>query len=146
MKLHEEWLMRDLQALQGKRQYAKELEENISRLQAEYTSLKAARIERISYGNGNNHQLEKIEDNIADRECAQLHLNAVKSHISIMENLLNQLDPEDKQIIEGMIVYRNMTGEKLAEQLDIDVRTIFNRKSRIIDNLLRLRFGKGYRP
>lgn len=146
MKLHREWLMGDLASLQTHRAAIKNLSEELKSLELEFTALKATAYDKMPGGSGDNSNLEKIELNLAKREEIILCLNATRSHVAYMENLLGQLDPNDKDLIEKTVVLHSMTHEKMAEKLGVDPRTISNRKREVINKLLTLRFGSGYNP
>ena len=146
MKLYREWLLHDLNKLQSDRKYVEHLTSKLQSLELEFTTLKAKGYDNIPSGICDNYQRDKMEHNLAIREEIQLKLNAVRSHVEYMENLLSDLDPDEREIIEGMIVTHSKTGQQLAEDLFFDVRSIFKKKEDAIENLLRLKFGAGYRP
>ena len=146
MKLHREWLMNDLASLQTDRFAVKHLSEELNTLELEYTALKATAYDKMPGGSGGNSNLEKIELNLAKREEIIHCLNATRSHVEDMEHLLERLDPDDRELIEKTVILHSMTHEKMAEKLGVDPRTISNRKREVINKLLSMRFGSGYRP
>ena len=146
MQLHREWLMQDLSKLQTDRKALSNLQAELNSLETEYTALKATAYDKMPSGNGGNSQLDKIELNLAKREEIIVCLNATRSHVEHMELLLDQLDHDDRDLIDAMVIKHSKTAEQMAEILGIDPRQVYNRKRTAIDNLLRLRFGKGYRP
>ena len=144
--LHKEWMMEDLRTLEADRNEVDKLSSELKDLEIEFTSLKATNIEKLPSHNGGNAWQEKIEGNIAKRESVQLQLNAKKSHVDLLENLLNELSDDDRKIIDYMVIRHSKTAAQLADELYFDVRTIHNRKNEAIEQLLHLRFGRGYRP
>ena len=146
MQLHREWLMSDLAKLQTDRKAVNNLEAELRSLEMEFKALKATAYDKIPSGSGGNSQQEKMELNLAKREEIIVCLNATRSHVHHMELLLDQLDHDDRDLIDAMVIKHSKTAEQMAEILGIDPRQVYNRKRTAIDNLLRLRFGKGYRP
>ena len=143
--LHKEWMMEDLRTLESDRKEIKKLSSDLKELEIEFTSLKATNIEKLPSHKGGNAWQDKIEDNIAKRESIQLQLNAKKSHVDLIENLLNELSADDREIIDGMIIKHNKTAVQLADELYFDVRTVHRKNSEAIELLLHLRFGRGHR-
>lgn len=146
MQLHREWMMQDLSKLQTDRKAISNLQKELDALEAEFTALKATAYDKVPGGSGGNSQQDKIELNLAKREEITVCLNATMCHVKYMENLLDQLDRNDRELIEKTVILHSKTMEQMAEQLGIDPRQVYNRKRTAIDNLLRLRFGIGYRP
>ena len=146
MQLHREWLMQDLNKLQTDRKALRNLQEELNSLETEYTVLKATAYDKQPSGNGGNSQLDKIELNLAKREELTNCIKATRSHVEFMENLLGQLDRNERDLIEETIIKHSKTMEQMAEQLGIDPRQVYNRRRDAINNLLHLRFGRGYRP
>ena len=146
MQLHREWMMSDLAKLQTDRKAVVNLQRELDALEVEFTALKATSYDKVPGGSGGNGQQDKVELNIAKREEIMLCLNATQCHVKHMENLLDQLDRNDRDIIEKMVILHSKTAEQMAEQLGVDTRTVHRRKHNAIENLMRLRFGGGYRP
>ena len=146
MQLHREWLMNDLKKLQTDRKSLQNIQDELHSLETEYTVLKATSYDKIPSGNGGNSQLDKMEMNLAKREELTICLQATREHVEFMENLLNQLDRDERDLIDKTVILHSKTNEQMAEQFGIDPRQIYNRKRTAIDKLLHLRFGRGYRP
>ena len=146
MQLHREWLMDDLANLQTDRKAIQNIQKDIKSLESEYTVLKATCYDKVPGNSCGNSQLDKMELNLAKREELNLCLNGTIEHVKYMEDLLGQLDRNERELIEKTIVLHSATNEKIAEQLGVDPRTIYRKKSEVIGKLLRLRFGRGYRP
>ena len=146
MQLHREWLMSDLKKLQTDRKALSNLQDELHSLETEYTVLKATAYDKVPGNSGGNSQLDKIELNMAKREELINCMNATREHVDFMENLLGQLDRNERELIEKTIILHSKTMEQMAEQLGIDPRQVYNRRRDAIDNLMHLRFGRGYRP
>ena len=146
MQLHREWLMSDLKKLQTDRKALSNLQDELHSLETEYTVLKATAYDKVPGNSGGNSQLDKIELNMAKREELIVCLKATREHVEYMENILGQLDRNERELIEKTIILHSKTMEQMAEQLGIDPRQVYNRRRDAIDNLMHLRFGRGYRP
>ena len=146
MQLHREWLMSDLKKLQTDRKALSNLQDELHSLETEYTVLKATAYDKVPGNSGGNSQLDKIELNMAKREKLIVCLKATREHVEYMENILGQLDRNERELIEKTIILHSKTMEQMAEQLGIDPRQVYNRRRDAIDNLMHLRFGRGYRP
>ena len=146
MQLHREWMMSDLKKLQTDRKALSNLQEELHSLETEHTVLKATVYDKVPGNSGGNSQLDKIELNMAKQEELNLCIQATKEHVDYMENLLGQLDRNDRELIEKTIILHSKTMEQMAEQLGIDPRQVYNRRRDAIDSLMHLRFGRGYRP
>ena len=146
MQLHREWLMSDLKKLQADRKALQNLQEELHSLETEYTVLKATNYDKVPGNCGGNSQLDKIELNLAKHEEIIHCIQATREHVEFMEKLLDQLDRSDRDLIEETIIKHSKTMEKMAEYLGIEPRQAYNRRSDAINNLLHLRFGRGYCP
>ena len=147
MQLHREWLLNDLRQLNTDRFAVTQLKAEIQTLELEYGAIKATSYDKIPAGGNGNSQQDKLELNIAKRQELTASLKATESHVNDMERLLDQLNPEDRKLIEKLEVGRgSYTAEAVAEEIGLEVRQVHNRKKNAIDKLSRLRFGQGYRP
>ena len=146
MKKFREWMLQDLAELQEKRNTIKQLEGKIKALEEDSTSLKSMHFDHAPSATGGNYLRDKIEQNIADREVMQLKLNALKSHVAVIDNLLSELDSVEKTIIDDIYIKHNKTYQKIAEETLYDVRSIPRIREGAIEKLLQLRFGAGYKP
>ena len=146
MQLHREWLMSDLNKLQMDRRAVTNMQTELQALELEYKALKATAYDKMPGASGNNSSQEKMELNLAKREEIDTCLRATKAHVIHMEILLDQLPEEDRDLIEKTVVLHSRTIEQMAEQIGVEPRQVYNKRRAAIDNLLRLRFGQGYRP
>ena len=146
MQLHREWLMSDLNKLQMDRRAVANMQTELQALELEYKALKATSYDKMPGASGNNSSQEKMELNLAKREEIDTCLRATKAHVIHMEILLDQLPEEDRDLIEKTVVLHSRTIEQMAEQIGVEPRQVYNKRRAAIDNLLRLRFGQGYRP
>ena len=138
-------LNRDLSLLKSWRFSVTQQEQELQTLDAEYTAIKATNLDKMPQGSGENYQEEKLLTAIAKRDEKAAELKHNKMRVADMERLLAQLTEEERSIITRMCIEKEPV-EKLAEEMGLDVRQMYNRRNAALTHLLQLRHGSVYQP
>ena len=142
-----EWLQRDLERLPYDKYSIEHQRAELQEIEAEYTAIKATNYDKMPSGSGDNTQEEKLLSAIAKKTKLQEWIHATELHVKNMEALLATLSEEDRVIVERTIINRQKNAEEdVAEEIGIERRQVYNRKSEIMHKLCQLRFGQGYQP
>ena len=137
----------DLKRFPLDKKAVRQLQLELETIQAEMTAIKATNYDKMPTGSGTNTQQEKIIDAIARKEEKTANLHATELKVRDMENLLNELSPEDRELIEKTIIQRERNAEEiLADKMGLEKRQVFNRKNTAITKLCMIRYGQGYQP
>lgn len=144
---YRDMLIKDLSNL-NKWKFAIDQEtEELKTLAAEYAVIRATDYDKQPVGSGDNIQEEKLITMIAKKEQVRAELDLNWRKVKDMERLLSQLDKEDRILIERLVInYRKHEGEKLAEELHLEERQVYNRKNDALRKLALLRYGAAYQP
>ena len=90
--------------------------------------------------------LPRIQREALEREKESLlsGMAATEHHISRVERLLSQLTPEERKVLEGMLIspYPGVVFD-LATELGCESSRIYRVRSRALNKLIRLRYGAG---
>ena len=144
---YRDMLIKDLSNL-NKWKFAidQELQE-LETLETEYTIIKATDYDKQPGGSGDNIQEERMITMIARKEQIKSEIDLNIRKVNDMEHLLSQLDKEDRILIERLVInYRKHEGEKLADELHLEERQVYNRKNDALRKLALLRYGAAYQP
>lgn len=140
-----EWLIKDLREYEKLKAAEKQLAEEIQTLKLEET-LQASRLERMPSSGGNTNDAKLVEA-IARKQERELCLELTKRKIEDLDRLLAGLPPSELNIIEKTdIHWHRGIYDELAEELEIDIRQVYNRREKALHHLAILRYGAGYRP
>ena len=140
-----EWLIKDLRDYERLKASEKHLEEEIKTMRLEQT-LQASRLDRIPSAGGNTAEAKLVEA-IAKKNDLELDLELTRRKISDIDSLLEGLTAPERSLIEKTdIHWHRGIYEELAEDLEIDIRQVYNRREKALHHLAILRYGAGYRP
>ena len=147
MQFNKELVLNDLRRLNSDRYAVTQLQSELEEMELEFTAIKATNYDKIPAGGGGNTQRDNLEETIAKKQYREACLAKTKAHVANMENLLSQLQPIDRKIIERLEVAKgSYSTEMVAEEIGLEVRQTLNRKRDAIEKLIQLRFGQGYQP
>lgn len=138
-------LQRDLSLLKSWRFAVTQQEEELFTLEQEYTTIKAAKLDKMPVGSGDNLQEEKMLTAISKHDDKKRELDLNRRRVADMDRLLEQLPPDERKIIDRMCIEKEPV-EKLAEEMGLDVRQMYNRRNAALTHLLQLRHGSVYQP
>lgn len=138
-------LQRDLSLLKSWRFAVTQQEEELLTLEQEYTTIKAANLDKMPSGSGDNIQEEKMLTAIVKHDDKKRELDLNRRRVADLDRLLDQLPPDERKIIDRMCIERE-PGETLAEEMALDVRQVYNRRNAALTHLLQLRHGAAYQP
>ena len=142
-----EWLQRDLERLPYDRYSIEHQKAELEELEAEYAAIKATNYDKMPTGSGDNTQEEKLLSAIARKTKLTAWIQATEKHVANMDAMLGTLNEEDRLIIEKTVINRNKNAEDdVAEEIGIERRQVYNRRSNILHRLCQMRFGQGYQP
>lgn len=119
--------------------------EELRTLDEEYATIKATNYDKMPTGSGENTQEEKLITAIAKRDQKRHELNLTKRRLADMKRLLDQLDEEEKQVIQVTVIDRK-SYDIVAQQLHCDISTISRKRNKALSHLAQLRHGAAYKP
>ena len=144
---YKDLIVNDLQKMINWQFSIEQMTEELRTLDEEYATIKATDYDKVPGGSGDNIQEEKLITMIAKKEQKRAELDLNWRKVKDMERLLSQLDKEDRILIERLVInYRKHEGEKLADELHLEERQVYNRKNDALRKLALLRYGAAYQP
>ena len=112
----------------------------IRRLESDFVSIRSATTDKTPVQGGGNTREEAMCANIAERQELENLLRTTERKVAEVKSALAQLQPEEREILEGMIIfYRRGNVEKLCEKLYIDRSTAYRRRDKALRH-----FGMAY--
>ena len=106
-------------------------------------ALKAAKTDGDRVSGGNSSTEDAWISSMAKETYLAAKLDAAKHSVKIMDELLRELDDEERAIVSRTIISRQRnTVAELAEEWGVDVRTVFRAKERTLKHIARLLCGE----
>lgn len=140
-------MIKDLQNLNRWKFAIMQEQEELDTLELEFTAIKATNYDKMPSGSGDNIQEEKMLTAIAKKDELQAKLAWNKKRVADLERLLDQLQDDERQVIERKIVNgEKRTDDELAEELGYERTQIWRIKSKALAHLCQLRHGAAYQP
>lgn len=138
-------LVNDLQKMRNWQFSVEQMTEELRTLDEEYATIKATDYDKMPGGSGENIQEEKIITAISKRDQKRHELELTKLKLADMERLLDQLNDEERKIIQETVIDRKSYYNVSHEQ-EVDISTISRRRNSALNKLCQLRHGAVYQP
>ena len=138
-------LVNDLQKMRNWQFSIEQMTEELRTLDEEYATIKATDYDKMPSGSGENVQEEKIITAIAKREQKKHELALTQLRLADMKRLLDQLNDEEKWIIQKTVIERK-SFDVASQELHCDISTISRKRNSALNKLCQLRHGAVYRP
>lgn len=137
----------DLQNLNAWKFAITQIQAELETLDAEYASIKATNFDKMPAGSGENVQEEKLVSVIARKDQKESELKFNRMRVADLERLLDQLDDDERRIIERMVVSKekNATAD-LSEETGYEIAQLYRIKNRVLMKMARLRHGASFHP
>ena len=140
-----EWLIKDLRDYERLKAAETQIASELETLKIEET-LQASRLDRMPSAGGNTNDAKLVEA-IAKQQDRELCLELTRRKIADLDRLLQHLSADELFIIDKTdIHWHKGIYDELAEELEIDIRQVYNRRDKALNHLAVLRYGAGYRP
>lgn len=140
-----ELMINDLQKMRNWEFAVTQMTEELRTLDEEYATIKATDYDKMPGGSGENIQEEKIITAISKRDQKRHELELTKLKLADMERLLDQLNDEERKIIQETVIDRKSYYNVSHEQ-EVDISTISRRRNSALNKLCQLRHGAVYQP
>ena len=142
---YRDWLIDDLKKLDRCRFSIVQLAEELQTAEAEFTAIKATNWDKEPGGSGDNVQEEKMLTAIARRDELASNLAYNRRKIEDMERLLEQLTSEERAVLTALYIkHEPYAAEALADELSVDIRTVYRIKNTALLHLAQMRHGFAY--
>lgn len=143
MNYIKDWLIPDLRTLEARRSSLSHMKEEIETLRLEADAIKATNYDRVTVsGGGGNAQEDKLIANIAKRQELEANLRVVERQVMELDDLLAELNSEDRLIIEKLYIKRERNAAAIiADTLGYDVSRVYQKKNEALLQIARRRFG-----
>lgn len=142
---YRKWLIDDLTRLEQQRYAVEHMEKELESLKAEMGAIKATNWDKMPSSGGT--QEDALLTAIAKKEELEKNIEATRKHIEGMDDLMKQLSPDERKVIDRMFIRREQNAaDNLAAELGYANAHIYRLKNKALENLAVLRFGTGYRP
>ena len=138
-------MINDLQKMRDWQFAVDQQTEELTTLEEEYATIKATDYDKMPGGSGDNVQEEKMLTAIAKRDQKRHELELTKRKIADINRLLDQLDEEERQVIQETVIGRK-SFDVLSRELHCDISTISRKRNRALNRLCQLRHGAVYQP
>lgn len=138
-------LVNDLQKMRNWEFAVDQMTEELRTLDEEYATIKATDYDKMPSGSGENVQEEKIITAIAKREQKKHELALTQLRLADMKRLLDQLNDEEKWIIQRTVIERK-SFDVASQELHCDISTISRKRNSALNKLCQLRHGSVYQP
>ena len=140
-----EWLIKDLRDYERLKASEKQILSELETLKLEET-LQASRLDKTPSASGNTNDAKLVEA-IAKKQDREIDLELTRRKIKDLDNLLAGLPPNELSLIKRTdIHWHKGIYDELAEEMEIDIRQVYNRRDKVLEHLSILRYGAGYRP
>lgn len=138
-------LVNDLQKMRNWQFSVEQMTEELRTLDEEYATIKATDYDKMPGGSGENIQEEKIITAISKRDQKRHELELTKLRLADMSRLLDQLNEEERWIIQTTVIERK-SFDIASQELHCDISTISRKRNGALNKLCQLRHGAVYRP
>ena len=103
----------------------------IAQVESQMTEIRSAQTDRLSVcSNRVNAYESKLLSCMVQKEELQRNLKQAKLFVKSVDAALNALNPDDRKILERMhISVKKYAAEDLADELNIDLKTVYSRAS-----------------
>lgn len=140
-----EYLIKDIRDYERLKASEKQILSELETLKLEQT-LQASRLDRMPSAGGNSND-EKLVEAIAKQQDRELDLELTRRKIADLDRLFSELPPDELSlIIKTDVHWHRGIYDELAEEMEIDIRQVYNRRNKVLEHLSILRYGAGYRP
>lgn len=106
----------------------------IAEIDASMLEVRSARTDSVVVKTtAKNNQEDMLLNCIAKKTELQHNLSRAKKWIQCMDKALEQLQPEERRILERMYISREKkAADNLAQELFVDIKTVYARSSRAL--------------
>lgn len=140
-----DFLIKDLRDYERLKASELQIMSELETLKLEQT-LQASRLDKTPTGSGNMNDTKLVEA-IARQQDRELDLELTKRKLADLDRLLAGLQPNELSLIMRTdIHWHKGIYDELAEEYEIDIRQVYNRRDKVLDHLCLLKYGAGYRP
>lgn len=140
-----DFLIKDLRDYERLKASELQIMSELETLKLEQT-LQASRLDKTPTGSGNMNDTKLVES-IARQQDRELDLELTKRKLADLDRLLAGLQPNELSLIMRTdIHWHKGIYDELAEEYEIDIRQVYNRRDKVLDHLCTLKYGAGYRP
>ena len=123
-----------------------EMLDMLRNLPVERTAVRMMREDLVHIQEDMKKELPAVQRGALERERIQLQacLTATEHHISRVERLLALLDPDERRVLDHMIInpYPEVVFD-LAKELNYETASIYRIRARALSKLIHLRYGAG---
>jgi DNA-directed RNA polymerase specialized sigma subunit len=138
-------LVNDLQKMRSWEFAVDQMTEELRTLDEEYATIKATDYDKMPRGSGENIQEEKIITAISKRDQKRHELELTMLRLADMSRLLDQLNDEERWIIQKTVIERK-SFDIVSQELHCDISTISRKRNAALNKLCQLRHGAVYQP
>lgn len=118
------------------------ISEEITRLKEAACSLRAVSVDGMPGNTGLNAQEDRLLSNLVHRQELERRLTDTQLWLTTMDRALDQLDREDRQILEKFYIHPGKGNvDRLCEELCIEKSGIYKRKDKALRRLTIALYG-----
>ena len=118
-----------LRQYEAKRQALRSIPAEIARLESAMKSIRSATADGSPVKGGGSGREDMMLSNIVHREELERALEQAKTWVALVDAGLEILSPEERLILDRFYIHpEKSAADRLACDLDIDVKTVYRRK------------------
>lgn len=115
---------------------------DIRRLENDFVSIRSANTDGTPVQGGENQREEAMLKNIAERKELENLLQLTERKVAEVNEALAQLHPDEREILEAMVIYfRRGEMYKVEQRLHIDRSTAYRRLKPALEHFTRAFYG-----
>lgn len=133
----------DLQNYQARKASIQNITDELARLEAEFTGIKSATSDGTPVSGGTNHREDRLLNNIVKRGKLEGNRRSTLEWVRIMERGLRALNDDERFLLDRLYINGSRgSAEPLAEELGIEVRTLWYQVNKALSKLAYAMYGQ----
>lgn len=132
----------DLRKYESKKHAASSIPEELAMLKSAMCGIRSATADGTASKGGGSGREDMLLSTIVKSEELKRSLVEIRRWIKLMDSALNILLPEERRILERFFINpESGAAERLAMELNVDIKTVYKRKDAALRKFTLARYG-----